>query len=189
MSELGLVKGSLLVTTRDYVTRREGVGQWAEVVSALPETDRRLIEGLVLVGGWYGVAVWNRLMNELLSRRSPGYLLRLARHIADNDLSLFFRIVLKLGSPELVIKRLGWLFGQYFRGAMMQAAEQAPRRWTLRIEGGVGIEEAPGEAVCAIGTEGWVATAMERTGVRTSRLVKRECRFHGAPACVYDLVW
>jgi hypothetical protein len=189
MSEVGLAKGSLLVTTRDFVTEREGPALWADLMRALPEGDRQVLGGLVLVGGWYPVAVWNRLMDELQHRRDARYLLRLARYIADNDISLFFRIALKLGTPEFVIKRLGWLFKQYFRGAQMKTAPTGPRRWTIRIEGGVGIEEAPGEAVCTVGTEGWVYTAMERTGVRTSCLVKVDCRFHGAQACTYDLTW
>jgi hypothetical protein len=189
MSEVGQAKGSLLVAVRDYVVERHGEPEWTDVAKTLPQPERRLMEGLVLVGGWYPVAIWNRLMDELLRRHDAAYLLTLARHIADNDLSLFFRIVLRLGSPEFVIKRLGWLFKQYFRGAVMKAAERAPRRWLIEIDGGLGIEEAPGEAVCTVGTEGWISIAMERTGVRTSRLVKMDCRFHGAPSCTFDLTW
>ena len=189
MGDVGLAKGTLLVSTREYITTREGAGQWADVVSTLPEQDRRVLGGLVLVSGWYPVAVWNRLIDEIHHRRDAKYILRLARYIADNDLSLIFRIALKLGSPEFVIKRFGWVFKQYFRGAQLSSAQRGPRRWALTISGGTGVNDAPGEAVCAIGTEGWVTTALERTGVQTARLVKVACRFHGAPKCSYDLTW
>jgi hypothetical protein len=189
MGDVGQAKGILLVSARDYVRTREGVAAWNDVANTLNDHDRALLGSLVLAGSWYPVAVWNRLVEAIQQRYDARYVLRLARYIADNDLSLVFRIALKLGSPEFVIKRFGYVFKQYFRGAQLVTAERAPRRWGLQISGPVGIEEAPGEAVCAIGTEGWVTTAMERTGVKTTRLVKIDCRFHGAPACTYDLTW
>src|SRR5262245_12452312 len=99
-------------------------------------------------------------MDELLRRNNAGYLLRLARHIANQDLSLVFRLALKFGTPEFVIKRFGRVFGNYFNGATMATQEKEPRRWALTISGSIRAEEAPGEAVCTIGTEGWVKTAL-----------------------------
>src|SRR5438034_9684306 len=154
MGELGRARGILLVSVREYVSTHEGVARWGEILRALPDEDRHHLGELVLAGGWYPVGVWNRLVDEIRKREGDRYVLRLARHIADSDLSLIFRIALKLGSPEFVVKRFGWVFKQYFRGAQLESAPRSSRRWGLTITGGTGVDEAPGEAVCAIGTEG-----------------------------------
>ena len=182
-------KRAALLPVLHFVQEREGLGVWRDLLTALPDQERGILDGMLVASGWYPIAVWNRLMEAILEWRDPRYLLGLARHIAFQDLNVVFKYVLKLGSPEFVIRRFGLAFKQYFNSATLESHEELPSRWNLTLNGSNQVDEAPGEAVCTVGMQGWVLTALERSGILTGHLEKTGCRFHGAPTCSYLLTW
>ena len=57
------------------------------------------------------------------------------------------------------------------------------RHWRLKITSlPTHEDEAPGELTCGPGVCGWLAQALELTGVKAPRLTHTRCRFHGGIA-------
>ena len=113
----GHAKGSTLVLLRQFVLEEHGRAMWETVLSNLHEDDREVVGGLVISGGWYPVGAWNRALATFLfeAYTSPDEGMRqVASYIADHDLNTVYKMVLKLGTPEFLMKRTGSLWSRYF---------------------------------------------------------------------------
>src|SRR4051795_11848786 len=102
-------KGTLLKNLGEFVVERHSPAAWRAVVDSLPPDDRAVIDGLLLVGGWYPVGIWNRAVTAYLQKYAPGSsgseMTAIARYIADRDLNTLFKVLLKMGSAEFVLGR------------------------------------------------------------------------------------
>lgn len=185
-------KGTLLKNLGDYVVERYSQPAWRAVVDSLPADDRAIIDGLLLVGGWYPVGVWNRCLGAFITRHAKdvdGEMIAVARYIADRDLNTLFKVLLKMGSAEFVLGRTDSLWSRYFDVGKFVPSEVDKRPWSLKLTAPVGVDEAPGELTCGPGVCGWLMQALELTGVKAPRVVQARCRFHAAPACEYEVTW
>ena len=185
-------KGTLLKNLGEYVVERQGPAAWRAVVDPLPADDRAIIDGLLLVGGWYPVGVWNRCIKSYITqyaKDADAEMTAVARHIADRDLNTLFKVLLKMGSAEFLLGRTDSLWSRYFDVDKFENSEVDKRKWALKLTAPVGEDEAPGELTCGPGVTGWVTQALQLTGVKAPRVVHARCRFHGAPSCEYDVTW
>jgi hypothetical protein len=163
----GKAKGTVFVHLREFVTRQHGMVAWDGVRGALPEDDRRTLDELVITGGWYPVAIWNRALTAYLPEHfdeADDGMRRLAGYIAENDLNKLYKMILSMGSPEFLLKRTGSLWSRYFDVGTLEATEIAPKRWHLTLTAPKESEAAPDYYTC-------------------------ECRFYAAPRCEYEVTW
>ncbi|HEY2744303.1 MAG TPA: hypothetical protein VGL86_06760 [Polyangia bacterium] len=185
-------KGTLLKNLGDYVVEHHSQAAWREVVDGLPADDRAIIDGLLLVGGWYPVGTWNRCIAAYIARYAKdadAEMTAVARYVADRDLNTLFKVLLKMGSAEFVLGRTDSLWSRYFDMGKLEPSETDKRRWALKLTAPVGVDEAPGELTCGPGVCGWLTQALQLTGVKTPRVVQARCRFHASAACEYEVTW
>src|SRR5207344_2656589 len=103
---------------------------------ATPE-DRAVLEGIVIAGGWYPVGVWNRALGSLLSRHTvaiDGEMRKVAAYIADRDLNSVYKMILRLGSPEFLLRRTDSLWSRYFDSGRFTHQELEPKRFKLILD-------------------------------------------------------
>jgi hypothetical protein len=185
----GLCKGTLFVHTRQFVLATGGRAAWDHIEARLPARDRKLLDGLMLVGRWYPIGAWNRLIDSYVTEFHPTRMMELARYTATEDLSAMFKRVLKLGSPEMILRRSNALYTRYFKCGVMDAQELAPRRWSLILDAPMGAETGPGAITCTHGICGWIMEGLSLTGVRGAQILHARCRFGGARYCEYEAAW
>jgi hypothetical protein len=187
----GNSKGSILIYTREFVQTRLEAGAWERVLAQLEPEDRALFAGVPLASSWYPVAHWNRLMGVVLPMIShdPAESMRvLAGYIAQSDLSSVYKLVMKLGSPEFLLKRTGQLWSRYYDAGSLTPEEVGPQHWRLNLTGPVSMEAAPDAYTCGPGVTAWVANGLLLSGTK-ARVVETRCRFRGSPRCEYDVSW
>jgi len=185
-------KGTLIKNLGDYVVERHSQAAWRAVVDALDEDDRAIVDGLLLVGGWYPVGVWNRCVAEYIGRYATdadAEMTAVARYIAERDLNTVFKVMLRMGSAEFVLGRTDSLWTRYFDAGSLTNDEIERHHWMMKLTAPVGVEEAPGELTCGPGVCGWLTQALQLTGVKAPRVVQARCRFRGAHTCDYDVTW
>lgn len=187
----GQVKGSVLMHTRDDVLERLGTEGWARVLEKMVPEDREFFAGVILGGGWYPVVHWNRL-NEIvlprLGRDSADGMRHLAAYIAQRDLSSVYRLVMKLGSPEFILRRTGQLWSRYYDTGMLKPIEITNSRWKLELTAPTHIEEAPSAATCTAGVTAWVGSGLLLSGTKAT-VVESRCRFREGARCEFDVSW
>lgn len=187
----GNSKGSILIYTREYVQQHFGDEAWRGVLEQLEPSDREVFADMPLASVWYPVAHWNRLMGVVLPMLGPdpeSGMRKLASFIAESDLNSVYKLVLKLGSPEFMLKRTGLLWSRYFDAGQVVPEELGARHWKLVLTGPTSLEAAPDAYTCGPGVTAWVASGLALSGTH-ARVVETRCRFRGSARCEYDITW
>jgi len=91
-------KGTLLKNLGEYVAERHDAAAWRGIVDSLPPDDRAVLDGLLLVGGWYPVGIWNRAV--------AAYLQRYAAQSIDQEMTAIDSVDERLEVRESVTKYL-----------------------------------------------------------------------------------
>ncbi len=189
----GQGKGSLLIHTRSYVEQKFGSGVWSSLVDEASDTDRTILEGVVLQAGWYPIGTINRLVDRVCHEHGGANpneeMRRLSAFIADSDLGSVYKLVLKMGSPEFLVKRTGSLWRRYFDTGSMRATQVAERHWRLELRMALGEEEAPNALFCGPGCPAWIAMGMRLTGAEGARVEHVDCRHTNGDHCTYEVTW
>lgn len=187
----GRAKGSVLVYAREYVEKRHGAQAWTNVVDMLPDADRDVLRGVLISGGWYPVGTWNRLLEGYLPEHhaTPDVgMAELSQYIANADLNSVYKLVIKLGSPEFLLRRTQSLWNRYFDSGLMSPVEVAARRWAISLDAPRGIDEAPHRYTCAAGVGAWITAGLKLTGV-DAEIEHVKCRLGSGRMCEYLVTW
>jgi hypothetical protein len=185
----GGARGALFVHLRQFVLTQGGHAAWARVEEPLPPRDRKLLDGGMLVGRWYPVGAWNRLLASYVREYYPTRMQELARYTAVEDVNALFKLVLKLRKPEMLLRRAHALYARYFNTGKLASVELGPRNWRLILEAPVGEEAGPGVTTCTHGVSGWITQGLELAGVKTAQVAHVRCRFRRARRCEYIARW
>jgi len=190
---MGQGKGSLLIHTRDYVTREYGPQAWETLVDGAPEADQSVLRDLWLRGGWYPIGAINRVVDRLChdhGRGSPDDEMRkLSAYIADSDLGSVYKMVLRMGSAAFLVKRTGSLWNRYFDVGDLRPSQLGERHWQLTLRMAYGEDAAPNELFCGPGCPSWIEMGLRLTGAEHARVEHVECRKHNRDSCVYEVTW
>jgi hypothetical protein len=188
---MGKAKGSVLLHLRAFVEKFHGEEAWEAALGELSSDDRVVLTGLVIHGGWYPVGVWNRVLKVVLQRHYPSMddgMRQVSQFIANADLNSVYKMVLRLGSPEFLLKRTDSLWSRYFDTGKMFHEELGPRRWKLRLDAPTDENKAPSYFTCGPGVSAWVGHGLRLTGT-DARVEHIRCRMSLSGPCEYAVQW
>jgi hypothetical protein len=184
-------KGSLLLNLQLHVESRQGALGWRNLVESMSDSDRHVLDGLVLVGGWYPIGVWNRVLKQYLSQLpSPSQeMAEIARFVADRDLNSLYKALLRMGSPSFVLQRSDALWRRYFDVGDFGYHEVDRHEYRLTLEAPADPESGPDVWTCNEGVSNWLTHALHLTGAKQGKVTHVRCRFAGASRCEYQARW
>jgi len=184
-------KGSILIHFRDFVRTYHGESTLESCLKKLNPEDRAVLEGLVIHSGWYPVGVWNRALGIFLKDNYPdpdAGMRKLSQYIANEDLNSVYKMILRLGSAEFLLKRTTSLWNRYFEKGSFHAEEVEPHRWRLLLSAPKGEDAAPDYFTCGPGVCAWLVHGLALTGV-TATVEHVKCRLSAGPHCEYSARW
>lgn len=162
----GQAKGSVLVHLRSFVLEAQGEAIWDRVLNELGPEEGSVLGGLVLVGAWYPVDVWNQALDVYLPiayRDVDDGMAQLAQYISERDLNRVYKMVLRMGSSEFLMKRTSSLWSRYFNSGKLSAEEVSPGFWKLELNLPRG-SRVPSHFTCGPGLAAWVTNGLRATG-------------------------
>ncbi|AKT36144.1 hypothetical protein [Chondromyces crocatus] len=186
------VKGSALGKLKEIVILRHGAAGMERWTSGLMQDDADIVGGLILPNAWYPVKLWNDLVNRYVALFGGGDMQsfrQVADRIAETDLQIFFKVLLKMGSPATVVRRSNSLWERYFDIGVMDSIEVGPNHFQTRLTAPRERDRGPGRVTCTAGVPAWQERAVRSAGGRAVRSVHQLCRFDGAPVCEFDITW
>jgi len=139
--------------------------------AVLERVDAPLVEFLnqkFVVGGWYDVGPLTLVgQAAALVANVPHleFLRDMARTQAERDIQGVYRILLKVASPEMVVRRLPQAANKYFDFVQAEVREVRPKCWEST---GHGIPSIASTAYMAV-TEAFVSKALQLAGARELR--------------------
>ena len=192
---MGKVRGSAILGTLDFARTRFG-----------EEATRTLVESLsaaqvsVLLGGggiaphaWYQTELLADLTTRLdctLGRGDLALAREAGKHVAFQDVSRFFKWLMRLGGPALVFNRAGSVWNNYYDDGRYRVESVGETSGAMRIE-----ESSSACPVICKRIEGWMERALELTIGPDARPTIRETdHLHrdapGAPSyCRFFAQW
>ena len=131
------VKGSAIKDTLDALTQRVGADGLARILGMMkPESSRALEKPLASL--WYPLDAFTELL-EIDIRETAGgnekELITRSEAVIDRQLRGIYRVFIRVGSPEFVIKRIASVHETYFRGVHAEARIVPPNEAFVRYAG------------------------------------------------------
>jgi hypothetical protein len=193
MSATAHGKGSLLIHTANYVRETRGEDTWTQLVASSPPADREVLQGVLLAGSWYPIGIVNRIVATFCDKYHRGTpqdeMRRLSAHIADSDLGTVYKMALRFGSPEFLLRRTDSLWNRYFDVGKLTPTEVDRGSWRLTLTMPYGDEVAPNQLFCGPGCPAWIEMGLKLTGAKNASVRHVECRAQNGTSCTYSVSW
>ena len=187
----GRAKGLLFNYLHDWVVDNHGEAAWQRGLERARPEERALYDDLILASSWQPVSAWNGICSAFFGMQypDPNTGMRLfCSYLGDRELTTIVKMVLKLGSPEFMLRRTGFLWGRYFDTGKFGAEELAPGHWRLWLEGRGDERTTAGPLTCANGPGPWLEQGLALSGnPGTVRHVR--CRYQGLDRCEFEARW
>jgi hypothetical protein len=193
MLSKGQGKGSLLLHMRSYVHKTRGEAAWPALTERLGDEDRVALGEVVLAGGWYPIGLVNRATIAVVEtgreRSADDEMRELSAYIANSDLGSVHKMVLRMGSPEFLLRRTDSLWNRYFNVGKLTPVELGSKKWKLTLVMESGEEAAPNQYFCGPGCPAWIEMALKLTGAARASVRHVECRLQNGTNCTYTVTW
>jgi hypothetical protein len=136
--ERPLVKGSVLIDAIAVVRNRYGDAGLQAVLVALDAETQEVLRGKLLANDWYPLDVMTSFMAAGVRIHSGGdesVIVDRAERVIERQLGGIYRIFIRLGSPEHIIRRLGGIHQTYFEHVDVAPLFTEERRARVRYTG------------------------------------------------------
>jgi hypothetical protein len=157
------VKGTAIVTVPLFIKERFGEGGLNRWVNVLAPEARKVYPGSVLVSSWYPLKEFLveplRKMCDLFYAGDREGAREAGRFSADHSLKGIYKIFVKLGSPEFMVRRAGSILPMYYTPSEMKVVEARKGQGILQITHFPEMDQA-----LEVRILGWMERAIEISG-------------------------
>jgi len=157
------VKGAAIITIPLFIKERFGEGGLNQWINALTPEARKVYPALVLVSSWYPLKEFLieplRRMCDLFYAGDLKGARESGRFSADYSLKGIYKIFVKLGSPEFMLRRAGAILPIYYTPSEMKVVECQKGRGIMQI-----TKFPDMDRVLEIRIAGWMERAIEISG-------------------------
>jgi hypothetical protein len=182
------VRGTALLSNREFLTKRFGPEAFERVVATLPKQHADVVRVIPLAHEWYPGDAMVALLLACARVFSPdqpdAFYESLGSYNAEYDLNFIHRFLLRFTSPIWMMERGAKLWSDYHNTGEW-TIEQGPTPHSLV---GTLRDFALSGPVCRT-VVGFVRRAGQMTGAKNMRVEHRKCCATGAKVCVFEGGW
>ncbi len=157
------VKGTAIITLPPFIKERFGDGGLNQWIAALAPEVREVYPASVLASSWYPLKEFLvkplRKMCDLFYAGDLKGARESGRFSADYSLKGIYKIFVKLGSPEFMLRRAGTILPLYYTPSEMKVVESGKGQGTMQITKFPDMDHA-----LEIRIAGWMERAIEISG-------------------------
>lgn len=132
------VKGRALLDTLESMRARRGSAAVGQVVASLDPAAREVLGDDVVVSTWYPLEVMTALLAADVKANDGGnesVIVARTEAVIEKQLRGVYRIFIRFGSPESVVKRIAAIHETYFDGVQIERQFLDDRRAVIRYLG------------------------------------------------------
>ncbi|HUL59829.1 MAG TPA: hypothetical protein VLU43_11165 [Anaeromyxobacteraceae bacterium] len=132
------IKGLAVLDSVNAIKARSGDQGYERIVATLDDDARGLFRRVVLPTTWYPLDAFVRLLGADVRETAGGnerVLIERSEVVIDKQLRGIYRLFVKLGSPEFVLKRIAIVHMTYFTGVQIENTSLTPGRAVIRYTG------------------------------------------------------
>jgi hypothetical protein len=182
------VKGTAIITIPLFIKDRFGEGGLAQWIDALTPEVRKVYPASVLVSSWYPLKEFLieplRRMCDLFYAGDLKGARESGRFSADYSLKGIYKIFVKLGSPEFMLRRAGTILPIYYTPSEMTVVECRKGQGIMQITQFPDMDQ-----VLEIRIAGWMERAIEISGGKQPNIKITKSLTAGDPLSEFLATW
>jgi len=181
------VKGNLVLSRRWYLAERTSVTAMKNVINAVPQPSRALLEGTVMPFSWvpFGplIDIDLAIIDEVLEGKVEG-MLEFGHELGRRDAGGVYRAFLAIPPTSFVLDKVSMLGSMYFRESTLGYESRAPGHGRVQLVG-----RAMPRYMCQFGISGWLVAILEVSKARNPTVEHVACVHRGATTCRWEVRW
>lgn len=123
------IKGSVILDSITGIKRRDGEQAYEELVALLDEDTKRMFQSVISGSSWYSLDLFLRFLAAEVSKSANGneeVLVTRSEKVIERQLRGIYKVFVKLGSPEFLMKRIAAVHMTYFNGVAIEFTSLGP---------------------------------------------------------------
>jgi hypothetical protein len=182
------VKGSAIASMPAFITEKFGQAGMDKWLNSLSPEGKKIYGSKVLANNWYSLKESmldpSAKVCELFYRGDVKGAWELGRYSADFGLSGIYKIFVKVGSPEFIIKRGSTIIAGYYQPCKLDVVETGPKNVVLHLSQFPELTPVLEARLC-----GWMQRALEINGCKnvTPKVTKSITK--GSPITEFSITW
>jgi hypothetical protein len=159
------IKGTAVRSIPDFVQRHFAV-RYDEWIEALPESSRKIMNGLIFTSNWYpmkeGLTIPMKTISKLFYNGDHMKTARtMGRFSADVALTGIYKFFIQFGSPKYIIERGGRVFATYFQPSETAVVNVVKNKCSMHI-----TKFPEPDEIIEQNIAGWIERALEISGCK-----------------------
>lgn len=164
------IKGSAVLDSITGIKKRDGERGYEEIVAQLDDETRKIFVTTISASSWYPLDAFLRFLTVELRKSAGGneeVLVTRSEKVVERQLRGVYKIFVKMGSPEFLMKRIAAVHATYFNGVGIEFKSLGAGAAVIRYTG-----FAPEHRLIGFTLIGFFRKALELSGAK-----EREVRF------------
>jgi hypothetical protein len=182
------VKGTAISSIPDFISGRFGKEAFHHWLNTLSDGAKKVYGGSILAGSWYPVKEImvepTRKMCELFYHGDLRGAKEGGRFSAEKGLKGVYRIFVKFGSPEFLIRRASTIFTSYYQPSEMKVVSEGDRKAVVHITNFSEPSQLIENRIA-----GWMERALEISGCKGVKIQISQSLAKGAPYTEFIATW
>lgn len=132
------IKGTAVLDTLEAIKTRAGKAELDKIISHLDLETREILRQPISPSSWYSCDAYSRFLEADILETAGGNeqeLVRRAEAVIEKQLSGIYKMFVRLGSPEFVIRRIAAVHSTYFDGVQIIPEMKGPKSATIQYVG------------------------------------------------------
>jgi hypothetical protein len=181
------IKGTALLDTIKAINERAGSAEFGKILAHLDSETQKAFRGPISPSSWYPFDAFARFLEADVQETAGGNeeeLIKRSELVIERQLRGIYKIFVRLGSPEFVIRRIAAVHSTYFDGVEIVPEMQGSKGAAIRYIGFAKEHRIIGFAII-----GFFRKALEISGAKNIRVHFRVPIEAGEKYCELALSW
>lgn len=160
------IKGATILGSLDRVREHHGEEGINKIIDQLHDEDKAIFKSVILASQWYPLTAFTHFLEadvKLFYGGDPKGLITSTEEVVERQLRGIYKIFVRIGSPEFVIKGMSAVHKSYFKGVELKS-DVSTGRYVGRY---IGYEQAHG--IIQYSILGFFRKAMTISGAKNVR--------------------
>ncbi|MGA9139096.1 MAG: hypothetical protein WBZ29_02665 [Methanocella sp.] len=182
------VKGSAIASMTKFITDKHGDAGLKRWLDALTPQAKQVYSGHIMANNWYSLREImvepTAKMCELFYHGDARGAWEAGKYSADFGLTGFYKIFVKVGSPDFIFKRASTIMAGYYSPCQLGVTESGPGKVIVHI---TQFSEPSAMVEARIG--GWIQRALEIHGCKNVSVKITKSLTKGDSVTEYTTTW
>lgn len=132
------IKGTAVLDTLEAIKARAGKAELEKIISHLDQETQEIFRRPISPSSWYSCNAFSRFLEADIQETAGGNeqeLVKRSEAVIEKQLSGIYKMFVRLGSPEFVIRRIAAVHSTYFDGVQIIPEMKGPNAATIQYVG------------------------------------------------------